>query len=182
MNLVNRVGRRYGKLMVVERAPNYRGRTAWKCDCDCGGKTVVSSNQLHSGNTQSCGCLLEEWRRQDKYNYPPGVSAFNSLYQSYKKRAEDKGLIFDLTKKEFGNLTKSKCFYCDIEPRQISKGRNKNGSYIYNGIDRLDNSLGYTKLNSVPCCKHCNTMKMQLSYDEFMTHIEIILKKHRRID
>lgn len=31
--------------------------------------------------------------------------------------------------------------------------------YFYNGIDRLDNTKGYTPENSVACCKHCNSLK-----------------------
>jgi hypothetical protein len=33
------------------------------------------------------------------------------------------------------------------------------GIYTYNGIDRVDNSKGYTPENTVPCCKICNKIK-----------------------
>ena len=29
----------------------------WRCRCDCGALLEVSSGNLSSGNTQSCGCL-----------------------------------------------------------------------------------------------------------------------------
>jgi uncharacterized metal-binding protein len=38
----------------------------------------------------------------------------------------------------------------------------------------LDSSLGYTKINSVPCCKVCNIAKHNLSVPEFLNHIKRI--------
>ena len=49
-------GHRYGKLTVLRAAPNIGTRTAWLCRCDCGRETVVQSNRLRSGHTDSCGC------------------------------------------------------------------------------------------------------------------------------
>jgi hypothetical protein len=40
-------------------------------------------------------------------------------------------------------------------------------AFLHNGIDRLDNALGYTTANSVPCCKPCNQAKNDRSVDEF---------------
>ena len=50
-------GSRFGRLAVVERAPNDGRRTMWRCRCDCGAETVVAANHLRSGRTASCGCL-----------------------------------------------------------------------------------------------------------------------------
>lgn len=36
----------------------------WECVCDCGNKCVVSSNNLKSGNSTSCGCYNREIRRK----------------------------------------------------------------------------------------------------------------------
>ena len=40
--------------------------------------------------------------------------------------------------------------------------------YKGNGIDRIDNNLGYTVQNSISCCKKCNYAKHKMSYDEFI--------------
>lgn len=50
------IGDTYGKLKVVERV-KVNGRVHWKCVCECGNQTVVRSNRLKMGVTQSCGCL-----------------------------------------------------------------------------------------------------------------------------
>lgn len=56
-------GNKYGRLTAVERYDRLSGgkiRTFWECKCDCGNKTVVRSDHLQSGASQSCGCLQKE--------------------------------------------------------------------------------------------------------------------------
>jgi hypothetical protein len=56
--IINEVGNRYGKLVVLEKANNRRyGNAAWLCQCDCGNKIIVSGQELRKGDTKSCGCL-----------------------------------------------------------------------------------------------------------------------------
>ena len=64
-SLVDRVGERFGRLVVVERAPDYIApngskHVCWKCMCDCGNETVVDVCQLVKGSTKSCGCIKSE--------------------------------------------------------------------------------------------------------------------------
>lgn len=66
-------GMRFGRLVVLEKADNYRHYTAypngkfhlssyprWRCRCDCGKETIVMGGNLKTGQTQSCGCLQRE--------------------------------------------------------------------------------------------------------------------------
>ena len=48
--------------------------------------------------------------------------------------------------------------------------------FLYNGIDRKDNNIGYIIENCVSCCGICNRMKMDMSYDDFLNHIRLIYK------
>lgn len=57
----NLLGRRFGKLLVIEKLESKRGKTGkayamWLCQCDCGGTKEVSASCLKNGHTQSCGC------------------------------------------------------------------------------------------------------------------------------
>ncbi|MEW6238393.1 MAG: hypothetical protein AB1656_23665 [Candidatus Omnitrophota bacterium] len=85
-------------------------------------------------------------------------------YSVYKKRAEKqfKGEEH-LTEDEFISISQQNCHYCD-----------KSGP---NGIDRFDNIKGYTKENCVPCCKHCNYVKGNLSIEDFETWRDRFVKK-----
>lgn len=54
-------GLRFGKLVVVELTDKRCGHSVvWKCKCDCGNIKYVSSNNLCSGRTNSCGCLYQK--------------------------------------------------------------------------------------------------------------------------
>jgi hypothetical protein len=51
----------FGKLTVIKQAgKNKFKHILWLCRCFCGNKTIVSSGNLTSGNTKSCGCLLKK--------------------------------------------------------------------------------------------------------------------------
>lgn len=63
--LIDRVGNKYNRLTVLSRVENYRNSTGtsivmYNCKCDCGNFSKVSSNELSSGGTKSCGCLQKE--------------------------------------------------------------------------------------------------------------------------
>lgn len=49
-------GQRFGQLTVLAPAENIGAMTAWRCRCDCGNETVVTTGHLRSGQTTSCGC------------------------------------------------------------------------------------------------------------------------------
>ena len=49
--------KKFGMLVVVEKnGTNNNGNIVWKCICECGNVTNVSSHDLLTGNTKSCGC------------------------------------------------------------------------------------------------------------------------------
>jgi hypothetical protein len=85
-----------------------------------------------------------------------------------------------LSKEEFKILTKQNCYYCGVEPLQEAKPANlKNGIYLYNGIDRKDDNIGYEINNCVTSCKKCNYMKQGLTDIEFFEHIQKILESQQ---
>ena len=57
MKLIDELGNRYNKLVVIERAAGPTTSAYWLCRCDCGGAKVVAGKMLRNGNTGSCGCL-----------------------------------------------------------------------------------------------------------------------------
>ena len=50
------------------------------------------------------------------------------------------------------------------------------GTYIYNGIDRIDSNIGYEPDNCVTCCVICNRMKNKYSKNAFLLHVSKITK------
>lgn len=105
----------------------------------------------------------------------------DQLYQRYKygsSKRHNKTLEFNLEKEYFIKLVQSNCFYCDKVPKQKITV-NKKHSYLYNGIDRLNNTKGYEKNNVVACCWDCNQMKSNLNFNEFIEIINKISNKFK---
>lgn len=59
--LIDLGGQRFGKLVVIERAPSNRhGQVQWVCRCDCGTTKIAHGQSLRKGFTKSCGCFRRE--------------------------------------------------------------------------------------------------------------------------
>ena len=61
MKLNDLSGKRFGRLTAISISPRKSGNhVLWKCICDCGNEVIVSSTDLRSGHTKSCGCYKSE--------------------------------------------------------------------------------------------------------------------------
>lgn len=63
MSATPRVGRRFGRLIVLDvvaYSERSNGNHTYNCRCDCGNEKLVKWNNLARGNTKSCGCLQQE--------------------------------------------------------------------------------------------------------------------------
>ena len=69
-------------------------------------------------------------------------------YKEYINNALRREYEFTLIFEEFCELVDKECFYCHYNIVEET-----------NGIDRVDNSKGYTKENTVSCCEKCNRIK-----------------------
>ncbi len=170
----NLIGIKFGRLEVIKDSGIRQYRSViWTCICDCGKFHNVNSQSLIKGWTRSCGCLQKEIQ-SNRLKKDYGEASFNRLYRSYKRGALYREMNFQLSKEELKSLTSGNCFYCGESPSQIEISDKKylNGVYIYNGIDRLDNSKGYIMDNCVPCCWKCNRAKNNLSVEEFISWIK----------
>ena len=160
-----KVGDRFGKLVVqtIERisagslqSPD-RTTIGARCQCDCGKQIVISLSRLRRG-VKGCRCQrITAGKSRLKGNVRGQSEAYSSLRLSAVKR----DIPFTLSLENFAKIAEKSCYYCGIESsRKIDK-------YIFNGIDRLDNSLGYSFENGVPSCKKCNLAKNVMAEPEF---------------
>jgi hypothetical protein len=173
----DRTDQRFGSLVAVRRVEDRPGpewqKIWWLCVCDCGKEVAVNGKKLAEGLAKSCGC--QNYGPRAGYAY--GEGAFKAVLRRYQKAAEKRGFSWGLSAEEFGRLTSLDCHYCGASPSLIGnvstgrKGANTSGAYIYNGLDRVDNALGYEPDNVCPCCPTCNYSKRGMSYDDFMAWI-----------
>lgn len=105
------------------------------------------------------GAFLKACRDYKRGVWVKPVSG-SAAYKRYAFGAYKRSLEFELTSDDVDSLITKDCDYCGISPAK--------------GIDRVDNAVGYTLENCVPCCKTCNVMKMTLSVSDFINHVRRI--------
>ena len=169
-----KIGDTYARLTVVSEPVSIRNKSGKcerfvKCKCSCGVVRDFSLNSLRMNLTTSCGCYNKE--RASKRKISDSDRVKNSLIREYKSSAKYRNLTYSMSDDFLFSLVKKPCHYCNSEP---FKPHREDQSFLYNGLDRLDNSFGYLESNVVPCCFICNKMKGVLSEGEFMEHLNKI--------
>lgn len=167
---------RFGRLIALFPTEERKNTSVlWFCKCECGNVCKKRATGLIKGRIRSCGCLEKENRiyisKMAPNKKPLGEASFNALLIRYKQSAKKRNLSFSLTAKDFRKLTSSICTYCGREPAAIKIDGRRNGQYSYNGIDRIDSSVGYILENCTSCCSVCNYAKRDMSQKEFLTWI-----------
>ena len=84
------VGKKFGRLTVLKYVYSKYKKRHWLCQCDCGNISVVSTSQLKSGKTKSCGCLRRETTSQNakkiKSTHHLTNTRIYNIWRSMKKR------------------------------------------------------------------------------------------------
>ena len=138
-NYTDLTGKQFGRLTVLGLQCR-QGHSKWICQCSCGNTHVAMGSALTSGNTKSCGCGHIH------------VAPARRVWKNYGYQAQSRGLVFSLTLQQFTELISQPCFYCGKPPLQkgafIHKPYRIYETFCYNGVDRMDNSKGYTVDNT----------------------------------
>jgi hypothetical protein len=168
----NEIGNKYNLLLVTEEAGQSSGGTfLWKCLCDCGKETIVRGDSLRDGSVKSCGHLqLQSAAKTSQVPY--GEATKNKIISHIIAGAIKREYIVSLSREELYNLTQNDCFYCGIPPSTLTKSKHNKGDFIWNGIDRVDNKIGYIKTNCVTCCEPCNRAKLTRDLATYLKWIE----------
>lgn len=86
MRLIDISGSRSGRLVVLEIARRARAKVFWRCRCDCGAYTEVSSGHLRNGRTRSCGCLRLEVRGKARLSHGRADSREYRAWENMRAR------------------------------------------------------------------------------------------------
>jgi hypothetical protein len=169
---VDITGLTFGKLKGIRPVGHTtRHGLTWLMKCECGEDVTRPTAGLNK--VSSCGCA----------NLIDGIKsghAINAMYWDYKNSASRRGHKFELSLLEFRILTSGDCYYCGESPSKIRKSNY--GNYVYNGIDRVDNKVGYVAHNCVPCCTRCNFSKRDFSSEDFINMVDSVYKNTHKFD
>jgi hypothetical protein len=148
-----------------------------KCRCECGKEVNVAKSKVVNGKATGCRSCVKIGIRIESQWKPAEDIVARKVYADYKRRAERKGVSFDLSREVFKTLMYQPCFYCNEEGSNYQALGNREGGAYYNGIDRRVPADGYVGTNVLTCCKYCNRMKSDLTHDEFFERINLLAAK-----
>ncbi len=171
-------GDRFGMLTVVSKdevRTQKQKKQYYFCQCDCGSpvKSILKSSLVDKRKpVYSCGCHTK---------YTAGhidnreIALAKLLYGKIKQRhiqklCDTENLIISFD--DYIAAIKKPCVYCGVrESSFVTDRRDGTTTLKYNGLDRIDSSLGYRKNNVVTACSQCNIAKGEMPTEEFKAHI-----------
>lgn len=151
---------------LLERLPSKK----WRIRCHCGEIKIGSPGDLKKYKTcKACNRPEEDGIAK---RLPGNVALYRRRLAFYIRGAKERDLAWQLSEEQFIDIIESSCHYCG--ERGSMKDIKKDRTISINGIDRVDNTKGYTVENIVPCCNFCNHAKKDYSYDYFINKIKFI--------
>lgn len=136
--IINLIGKRFGRLVVLKYSEKKLDGTMWQCICDCGTLKIISGHALRRKLTKSCGCLQKELlKKRSKTHGMWGSPEYNSWHDMHQRCDNPKRKYY----KNYGGRGIKICkkwesfeqFYKDIGPRPDIKYTleriNNNGDY-----------------------------------------------------
>ena len=141
----NLIGCEFGRWKVIDYAGPGGSCAMWLCRCQCGSEKSVTSSSLLNGRSKSCGCYLKESARKRQlihgHNTKKGQSPTYKSWRAMLKRCDDPKQVgyHNYGGKGIGVCDEWRSFECFLR----DMGERPDGKTL----DRIDNSLGYTKEN-----------------------------------
>lgn len=145
-------GQRFGQLVAVSRAVQYR----WRCMCDCGREVEPLIYDLLNGHTRSCGCLHRETCRANglarlRHGDCVGLRQGGKLPSEYHSWVEMIRRCGDPNRINFADYGGREITVCarwrdDYQAFLTDMGRKPTPTHT---IERVENSLGYEPGNCV---------------------------------
>lgn len=177
-------GQQIGRLLVGEKKRE-KFISYYLCMCECGNKLWVTHTNLKH-HTKSCGCLQKELVTKNNKN-KRGMSLFvtdrknigrrktleevilRRQYGYYVRNAINRDIDWKITEENFKHFIFGPCYYCGIIGGTYSDSHwnGENKGLCHNGVDRIDNKVGYLYSNCVTACKKCNRAKHTMTFNEF---------------
>lgn len=141
--VIDIVGKRFGRLTVIGRAPNKGEKTMWICKCDCGKTKVVAGCNLKAGKSRSCGCLSSEITTQQNIKHGYASTPLYHLWAGIKRRTSS-------SKPQFYRYSGRGIKMCEewrSDPQSFIDWAMANGWQRGLEIDRIDNDGDYCPEN-----------------------------------
>lgn len=128
---------------------------------------------LKTGKMHGCSCSRRKNTTEPEYKW---------RFESYQQAAKKRSLEWNLSYSEFLSLVRQDCYYCGAKP-EMRPSHSKRWGFTFpmSGLDRRENSKGYSSNNVVACCTHCNRAKWDYSEEEFYSWISRVVNYNKGV-
>lgn len=144
--------------------------------CACGNVRRARATRVRNGLvTQCASCARAAAAQRGGETRRSPFAAAHQVLDTYQQNARRKGLAFALTREQGRALLAGDCNYCGTVAAP------------FNGIDRIDNAIGYVDGNVASCCSICNYAKRDMTTAAFIdwiarAHAHLgLLQRDRRV-
>lgn len=153
----------------------YEGRSPQKRTCLFCRSEFISFRK----DTNYCSRLC--FRRSNSTTYKQNqMRHYNKVkytdiyrHQSMVKKSKYLGFTSDISLEQYMGLLSTGCLYCSAPLNQV----------LGIALDRLNNDLGYTVSNVVPCCGKCNQIRnVHLTHEEMKVAMKAVLEYRKSLE
>lgn len=151
MSMLDLTGKKFGRLTALcvdhikYKEPRRLGSVVyWKCKCDCGKYSVVTTGALRGGKIKSCGCLQREMASTSNKTHGKSKSDIFKVWVKIKERCINKNC------KDFKYYGGRGITICDEWKNDFMSFYNwamNNGYKKGLSFERIDNNNGYSPSN-----------------------------------
>lgn len=141
-NIVDIIGQRFGRLVVLEFAGLVSRKAMWKCICDCGEEIICMSSNLRGGKTTSCGCKRTESTQAALVTHGMTGTRQHSIWKNMLNRCRNEN------GKDYPRYGGRGITVCDKWLKFEGFWEDMSEGYSDElTLDRIDNDNGYNKEN-----------------------------------
>ena len=169
ISYADRLNETFGHLTAIKLSGKLStGQRLGIFQCTCGETCETAFAQVVRLRKTDCG--------GDTHRLPKGVAARGGLLTAVKGSAKKRGYEYAISDEFAFDLFDGDCHYCGRPPSRLTPlSRSKyRGQFLYNGIDRVNNSEGYIIGNVVSCCSTCNYAKRDMPYLGFLDYLDVV--------
>lgn len=157
---------------------------------ECGNENTIIwanySKNEHADKFRHLKCGQRRWNTsQQRYadeasKQEIAARVMAKTVSNCKKRNREFSLALD----EFIDISERPCEYCGDPPSMrhsvMAAERDRDiPKFLHNGLDRVDNALGYSKSNVVACCTRCNFIKKDTPKDAWSDFLSKVSRNWR---
>lgn len=166
------------KVLYKEDKKDNAGHYLWKCECECGNFCSISSCNLSSNNSKSCGCKrIADKRLHSNWKGCGDISG--RYFKDLKHGAERRNIPFNITIEEIWDKFQKQNARCALTGLEIKFCTTSTTKDQTASLDRIDPNKEYCIDNVQWVHKNINNLKMGFTETELLYWCKLLIEYNK---